>query len=181
MWDLIKAILNTLFSIFEVIMKLLWNIIEFLLNIISYLVLIASKAVILYFYIIADLIRKFPLSFIISIIILGIGCWAVQRNQRERGITNPPLLQNPKFLCILLIPITTILIGFVAESGPISIVNKTTNVVFSDWSVRDSSSVHIVFNDNNGGGFLGIPTEVWSALISLLAAIFSAYISTKKQ
>ena len=100
--------------------------------------------------------------------------------EKKNGIINSGLLQSPLFLFVILVPITTILIGVVAESGPASIVNNTTNVISVSGDVDGGSTIQIGTSGGDGG-FLGIPTVIWSAIIAGLATVSAAFIALKKK
>lgn len=104
----------------------------------------------------------------------------VQHWQQKKGIVNPPLLQNPKTLFIILVPITTLLIGVVAESGPASIVNNTTNVISVGGDIDGGSTVQIG-SGGSDGGFIGIPTAIWAAIIAAFATVTAALIALKRE
>ncbi len=182
MWDLLKSLLGAIFDIVVAILSFIWDVIVWLiLGIADISIWIFKNIITLFFSVLADLITNFPLSFIISIVIIGCGYYLVNEWQKKHSTIKSSLLQNPKFLFIVLVPITTLLIGVVAESGPASIVNNTTNVITVEGNVDRGSTVQIGDGSSGDGGFLGIPTAIWSAIIAAIATVSAAFIALKKK
>jgi len=181
MWDLIKSLFGAIFDIVAAILGFIWDILVWLVSGMAEIAIWVFKSVItLFFNVMSDLITNFPLSYLISVAVLAAGYYLVQQRQQKKGVVNPALFQNPKVLFIVLVPITTLLIGVVAESGPASIVNNTTNVISVAGNVGGGSSVQIG-SGGSDGGFLGIPTAIWAAIIAAIATVAAASIALKKK
>jgi len=181
MWDLIKSLLGAIFDILVAIVGFVWDVVVWLVAGLAEIAIWIFKNIFtLLFNVIADLITNFPVSFLISIMILAAGFYLVDRWQKKNLTLSYGLLQNPRLLFISIVPITFLLIGIVAESGPASIVNNTTNVITVDGDVANGSTVQIA-GGGGDGGFLGIPTALWSAVIAALSTVAAAFIALKKK
>jgi len=177
MWELIKSFFSAVFDIVIAVLGFIWDVIVWIIVEIADVALWIFKNVITFFFnVLADLIANFPLSFVISITILGGGYYLVDQWQKKKGIIRSSILQNPLLLFVVLVPITTVLIGIVAESGPASVVNNTTSVINIGGNV--GGNVQIGGSD---GGLLGIPTAIWAATIAGLATVSAALIALKKE
>jgi hypothetical protein len=179
MWDLIKSFFGAIFDVVAAVLGFIWDLVVWLVTSIANIAIWIFKNIITFFFeVLADLITKFPLSFVISIAILGGGYYLIDQWQKKNGIVSTGILQNPMLLFVALVPITTLLIGVVAESGPASIVNNTTSVINVGGNVDNGATVQI---GSFGGGFLGIPTAIWAAIIAGFATVAAALIALKNK
>jgi len=179
MWDFIKSIFGAIFDIIGAIIGLIWDAAVWVLGVcIDAALWIFEKVITLYVNILSDLVVNYPLSFIITIAILLGGYYFVDKWQKDNNFIRSNFIQNPIILFIILVPITTLLIGILAESGPISIVNNTHNEINVSGNVSGSSTVQIGVPD---GGFLNIPTVIWAAIIAGLATVAAAFVALKNK
>jgi hypothetical protein len=179
MWDLIGSIFGAVYDLFKIVISFLWESFVWLFFVMIDVFIWAFKNLVLFYLnIIYDLIVNFPLSFFISFSLLAIGYFLVKALCKKIGLVSKSFLQKPEFIFMVCFPLVTLFVGAIAESGPVSIVNNTSNLITVGGSVNGGSIVQ-AGSGSGEGGFLGIPTAVWSAIISALATVFASLIALR--
>ena len=179
MWDLIKSLFGAIFDIIGAVLGFIWDIVVWLFGVVVDIALwIFEKIIALYFNVLSDLIVNYPASFLVAVAILGGGYYLIDKWQKDNDFIRSGVIQNPALLFIVLVPITTLLIGVLAESGPVSIVNNMHNEINVGGNVDGGSTVQIGTSE---GGLLSMPTAVWAAAITGIATVTAAFIALRKK